>query len=62
MDQDNRNFDLTNAIWGGGALLPSAAEIVSTITGEPLDSNGLVTSDFWVSESAKSFLHKSHST
>ncbi|KAF8597455.1 hypothetical protein BDV93DRAFT_547915 [Ceratobasidium sp. AG-I] len=47
LDQDNRDFELTNAIWGGGALLPSAAEIVSTITGEPLDSNGLVTSDFW---------------
>jgi hypothetical protein len=49
MDQDTRDFDLTNAIWGGGALLPSAAEIVSTIDGEPLGSDGLVRSEFWVS-------------
>ncbi|KAF8597456.1 hypothetical protein BDV93DRAFT_513317 [Ceratobasidium sp. AG-I] len=47
LDQDNRDFELTNAIWGGGALLPTADEIVSTISGKPLDSNGLVTSDFW---------------
>ncbi|KAG9125909.1 hypothetical protein FRC07_005677, partial [Ceratobasidium sp. 392] len=47
MDQDNRNFDLTNAIWGGGALLPSAAEIVSTLKGEPLTAEGLVSTDFW---------------
>ncbi|QRV76228.1 chitinase [Ceratobasidium sp. AG-Ba] len=47
VDQDNRNFDLTNAIWGGGALLPSAAEIVSTLKGEPLTADGLVSTDFW---------------
>ncbi|KAG9103705.1 hypothetical protein FRC06_008699 [Ceratobasidium sp. 370] len=47
MDQDNRNFDLTGAIWGGGALLPSAAEIVSTLKGEPLTGGGLVSTDFW---------------
>jgi hypothetical protein len=49
MDQDTRDFDLTNAIWGGGALLPSAAEIASTIVGEPLGPDGLVSSEFWVS-------------
>ncbi|KAG8712938.1 hypothetical protein FRC08_013898 [Ceratobasidium sp. 394] len=47
MDQDNRNFDLTSAIWGGGALLPSAAEIVSTLKGEPLTPQGYVSTDFW---------------
>ncbi|KAG9095771.1 hypothetical protein FRC06_009445 [Ceratobasidium sp. 370] len=47
MDQDNRNFDLTSAIWGGGALLPTAAEIVSTLKGEPLTAGGLVSTDFW---------------
>ncbi|KAG9085277.1 hypothetical protein FS749_004567 [Ceratobasidium sp. UAMH 11750] len=47
MDQDNRNFDLTSAIWSGGALLPSAAEIVSTLKGEPLTPQGYVSTDFW---------------
>ncbi|KAB5592346.1 hypothetical protein CTheo_4227 [Ceratobasidium theobromae] len=46
-DQDNRDFDLTNAIWQGGALIPTAAEIAETIKGEPLDSNGLVSIEFW---------------
>ncbi len=55
LDQDNRNYDLTNAIWDGGALLPTAAEIVSTLVGEPLDENGLVSGEFWVRCSFTSF-------
>ncbi|KAF8918444.1 hypothetical protein CPB85DRAFT_84634 [Mucidula mucida] len=53
LDQDNRNYDLTNAIWDGGALLPTAAEIVSTLVGEPLDENGLVSGEFWEDVSAQ---------
>ncbi|KAG8713614.1 hypothetical protein FRC11_011611, partial [Ceratobasidium sp. 423] len=47
LDQDNRKFELTTAIWGAGALVPTAAEIVSTISGEPLTGEGLVSADFW---------------
>ncbi|ELU44075.1 glycosyl hydrolases family 18 domain-containing protein [Rhizoctonia solani AG-1 IA] len=47
LDQDNRKFELTTAIWGAGALVPTAAEIASTISGEPLTENGLVSVDFW---------------
>ncbi|KAH7333771.1 hypothetical protein B0J17DRAFT_137113 [Rhizoctonia solani] len=47
LDQDNRKFELTTAIWGAGALVPTAAEIVSTISGEPLNEQGLVSVDFW---------------
>ncbi|CAE6436657.1 unnamed protein product [Rhizoctonia solani] len=47
LDQDNRKFELTTAIWGAGALVPTAAEIVSTISGEPLTAEGLVSADFW---------------
>jgi hypothetical protein len=36
------------AIWGAGALVPTAAEIVSTISGEPLTEEGLVSVQFWV--------------
>ncbi|CAE6467855.1 unnamed protein product [Rhizoctonia solani] len=47
LDQDNRKFELTTAIWGAGALVPTAAEIVSTISGEPLTAEGLVSAEFW---------------
>ncbi|CCO36258.1 hypothetical protein BN14_10389 [Rhizoctonia solani AG-1 IB] len=47
LDQDNRKFELTMAIWGAGALVPTAAEIVSTISGEPLTEEGLVSVQFW---------------
>lgn len=53
LDQDDRNFDLTYAIWKGGSLTPTAAEIASSIEGEPLDSNGLVSVDFWVCNSTE---------
>lgn len=62
MDQDNRNFDLTRAIWGGGALTPTAAEIVSTIKGEPLTPDGFVSSEFWVSTSCIGVAHISYRT
>ncbi|CAE6339114.1 unnamed protein product [Rhizoctonia solani] len=47
LDQDNRKFELTTAIWGAGALVPTAAEIVSTISGEPLNSDGLLNSEYY---------------
>ncbi|KAF9462502.1 hypothetical protein BDZ94DRAFT_1322510 [Collybia nuda] len=47
IDQDTRDFDLTNALWSADGLVPTAEEIVATLVGEPLTPEGYVSEIFW---------------
>ncbi|KAF9462503.1 hypothetical protein BDZ94DRAFT_1236815 [Collybia nuda] len=47
IDQDTRDFDLTNALWSADGLVPTAEEIVATLVGEPLTPGGYVSEIFW---------------